>query len=295
MKTRICLFLICCILLGSTLLPIQAQEKSTLSLVQTETAQPGQDAVLTLSIPEITLAGGFLKLEYDASLFTLQNVTLLQATDALTLTYHDAHGNVNILLDAAQNVQIDGAFLSLIFESSEEAQPGSYDVTCTVPDAASFYTVADDGSTTPLHVQGCYGRIMLTDPPLPPCPARYLACQETNPKEGKITVRLCALIDPHAQPERGSYGFTVAVTDAHGTRELTLAGSEICSRIEGGGKTYTADALGGSIYTATLSVMAQGQTTITVTPYVRTDDMTLYAGTYTLTYRDGIYAGTSGN
>lgn len=59
MKTRICLFLICCILLGSTLLPIQAQEKSTLSLVQTETAQPGQDAVLTLSIPEITLAGGF--------------------------------------------------------------------------------------------------------------------------------------------------------------------------------------------------------------------------------------------
>lgn len=295
MKTRICLFLICCILLGSMLLPVQAQNAPTLSLTQPDTALPGQDVTLELSLSATFLAGGFMRFTYDASLFTLKNITLLQDTDALTLTYHDQKGSVNILLDAAQNVQIDGAFLSLTFASCEEAQPGSYTMRCTVPDASSFYALNDDGSTVPLNVGGCQGTLTLTDPPLPPCPARYLACQETNPADGKISVRLCALVDADATLSRGDYGFILAVTDRDGTRELTLGGSEICNQIDGGGKTYTADELGGSIYTATISVMAQGQTTITVTPYVRMNGITIYAGTYTLSYQDGIYIGTSGS
>ena len=294
MKARICLFLMCCILLGSTLFSIQAQDAPALSLAQSDTVEPGNDAVLTLSLPQISLAGGFLTLQYDASLFLLTRIDLLQGADTLTLTYDDDCGEVNILLDAAQNVQIDGAFLSLTFATSEEAQPGSYTVRCTVPSEASFYAVADDGSTVPLAVGGCQGTLTLTSPPLPTCPARYLACQETNPKDGKISVRLCALVDADTTLSRGDYGFMIAVTDADGTRELTLAGSELTDHIDGGGKVYTAQELGGRVYTAALSVLSQGKVTLTVTPYVRAGDMTLYAGSYTISYQDGAYLGTTG-
>ena len=295
MKARICFILICSLLLSVLLLPTGADASLQLSLTQTAQAEPGQDATLTLSLPSTALAGGFISLHYDASLFTLKSVTLLQASDTLTMTYHDAGGKVNVLLDAAQNVQIDGAFLSLTFETSEEAQPGNYTVSCTVPDKASFYTVADDGTTAPLRVDGCQGTLTLTSPPLPTCPARYLACQETNPKDGEFTVRLCALIDPDFTLSRGDYGFIFAVTDQDGTRELTLAGSEITDRIEGGGKIYTAQELGGNIYTATLSAHATGQVSISVTPYVRLDGTTLYAGTYTVSYQDSAYLGTTGS
>ena len=295
MKAHLCYFLICCLFLGTMLLPISAGDTPALTLEQTQTAEPGQDVTLTLSLPDLTLAGGFMTLTYDASLFTLKNISLLQATDALTLTYHDKGGSVNILLDSAQNVHIESALLSLTFACSEEAQPGTYAVTCTVPDAASFYALNEDGSTTPLQIGGCHGQIVLTDPPLPPCPVRYLACQETNPSNGKIHVRLCALVDSGAALSRGSYGFSCAVTDIDGTRELTLGGSDTTDHIEGGGKTYTADQLGGSIFFATLTVPATGDVSITLTPYVSMDGQILYAGTYAVFYQNGTYTGTSGN
>ena len=293
MKARICFALICCILLCSLILPIQAGEAPGLSLSQTEVYEPGQDITLSLSLSDTTLAGGFMRVQYDHTLFTLKNAQLLQSDDTLTLTYHDKDGNINLLLDAKQNVQIDGAFLTLTFSCSEEAQPGNYPIVCTVPDKASFYVLSEDGSTSPLNVAGCQGQITLTAPALPTCPARYLACQETNPKDGKITVRLCALVEPDASLSRGSYGFVCAVTDANGTRELTPGGSEITDQIEGGGKIYTFAELGGSIYTSTLSVLATGKVIITLTPYVRLDGHTLYAGTYTITYLDGAYVGTT--
>ena len=293
MRSRICLALICSLLLSALILPVNAGDSLSLTLAQTDTAEPGQDVVLTLSLPEITLAGGFITLDYDASLFTLKAIALLQATDEMTLTYHDAGGRVNMLLDAAQNVQIAGAFLSLTFACSEEAQPGAYAVSCTVPDAASFYALNDDGSAISLQIDGCQGQITLTDPPLPPCPARYLACQETNPSNGKIYVRLCALVASDATLARGSYGFVLSVTDLDGMRELTIAGSQITDQIEGGGNTYTANELGGQLYTAALSVSATQDVRITLTPYVVMDGMTLYAGTYTILYQNGTYVGTA--
>jgi hypothetical protein len=87
----------------------------------------------------------------------------------------------------------------------------------------------------------------------------------------------------------------IAVTDADGTRELTLAGAELTDCIDGGGKVYTAQELGGRVYTATLSALATGQVSILVTPYVRIDGMTLYAGSYTISYQDGAYLGTTGS
>lgn len=293
MKARLCFTLLCCILLGTLIFPANADDTPVLIPIQSESAEPGQDIQLTLSLPAIVLAGGFINVQYDAALFSCKQVQLLQATDALTLTYHDKGGSINLLLDAAQNVQLEGAFLCLTFASSEEAQPGTYPVNCTVPDAASFYALAEDGSTTPLQVGGCQGQLTLTSPVLPTAPASYLACQETAPKDGNISVRLCALVAPDAVLSRGSYGFICSVTDTDGTRELTLGGSEITDMIEGGGKTYTASELGGSIYTATLSVCATGTVSITVTPYVCLNGQTLYAGTYTISYQDGVYTATS--
>ncbi len=293
MKNHICLALTVAILFSALLLPVRADKTPALALTQTAQAEPGQDVTLILSLPSAQIAGGFMRFAYDASLFSLKSINLCVKSDALTLTYHHAGGNINILLDAAQNVQIDNALLSLTFTASEEAQPGTYPIICTVPDSASFYMLNDDGTTTPLHVGGCQGLLTLTAPALPTCPARYLACQETNPKDGKITVRLCALVEPDASLSRGTYGFVVAISDADGTRELTLGGSQITDQIDGGGKNYTAAELGGNIYTATLTVPDTGAAAITLTPYVRLDGQTLYAGTYTVYYQDGAYAGTS--
>lgn len=296
--TRLCSLLICCLLLGTLILPVYAkdtpEESITLTLAQADVAQPGQDVTLTLSLPATAIAGGFMTLTYDASLFTLKDISLAKGSDALTLTYHDKGGSINILVDSAQNVQLDGVFLFLTFASSEEIQPGSYAVFCTVPDAASFYALEEDGSTTPLQVGGCQGALTVTDPPLPPCPARYLACQETNPQNGTVSVRICALVESGAALSRDSYGFVVSVSDANGTRETTLAGSEITDQVEGGGKTYTAQELGGSVFTAMLSIPATGEVSITLTPYVRLDGQSLYGGTYRILYQNGTYAGTSG-
>ncbi len=301
MRSRICLalrlsirlFLIYTLLLCVLILPIRANDAPMLSLTQQGQAEPGQDVTLILSLPAASIAGGFVCLQYDASLFLLKSIDLRTEDAALTLTYHDQGGSINILLDAAQNVQIEGALLCLTFATLEEAQPGTYPIACTVPDASSFYTLNDDGSTTPLNVGGCQGFFTLTAPALPTCPARYLACQETNPQEGAVTVRLCALVEPDASLSRGTYGFVCAVTDADGMRELTLGGSPITDQIDGGGKVYTAAALGGNLYTATLSIPATKEVAITLTPYVRLDGQTLYAGTYTVYYIDGVYAGTS--
>lgn len=293
MKPYICLALTISILFSALLLPTRADETPTLTLTQTAQAEPGQDVTLILSLPVAQIAGGFMRFAYDASLFSLKSIDLCTESDALTLTYHEAHGSINVLLDAAQNVPLDGALLSLTFATSEEAQPGTYPIVCTVPDAASFYTLDEDGSAAPLHVGGCQGTLTLTAPALPTCPARYLACQETNPKDGKITVRLCALVAPDASLSRGTYGFVVSVRDSDGTRELTLGGSAIADYIDGGGKTYTAAELGGNIYSATLTVPDTGEAVITLTPYVRLDGQTLYAGTYTVYYLNGAYTGTS--
>ena len=167
MKTRLCFALLISLLLGTLILPISAGDPPALTLTQADTAQPGQPVVLTLSLSNTQLAGGFFTLEYDASLFTLQKIALLQGADALTLTYKDNGGKINVLLDAAQNVQIDGALLSLTWACSEEAQPGTYTLRCTVPDAASFYALAEDGSTYPLSVNDCQGVLTLTEPVLP--------------------------------------------------------------------------------------------------------------------------------
>ncbi len=293
MKFHVCLILTVAILFSATLLPVRADKAPSLALEQMEQAEPGQDVTLILSLPVAQIAGGFMRFSYDASLFILKSIDLCAESDALTLTYHEAHGSINVLLDAAQNVPLDGALLSLTFATSEEAQPGTYPIVCTVPDAASFYTLDEDGSAAPLHVGGCQGTLTLTAPALPACPARYLACQETNPKDGKITVRLCALVAPDASLSRGTYGFVVSVRDSDGTRELTLGGSAIADYIDGGGKTYTAAELGGNVYTATLTVPDTGEAVITLTPYVRLDGQTLYAGTYTVYYLNGAYTGTS--
>ena len=268
----------------SNLIPLQAQ--------QTESCEPGGTLTLHLSLPEMDLAGGFMTLEYDTSLFTLKSISLLQATEISTLTYKDHGGSIRILLDSAQNAHISGAFLSLCFASNEEIQPGAYKMTCTVPDAASFYALAEDGSTYPLHVSGCATDVIITAPILPECPARYLACQETNPANGQFLLRICALVAPDATLSRGSYGFACTVTDTDGVRELTLAGSALADQIQSGDEILTAEKLGGSIYTATLTLPCTGEVRVSVTPYVYLGDHILYGGTYTVLYRDGAYIGT---
>ncbi len=291
-RFRICFVLIFSLLL--LILPVQAaQEQPTLSLVQENACEAGDLVTLTLCLPEMTIAGGFVTIEYDPLLFSLTDISLAEGLDALTLTYHNQDGKLNLLLDAAENVTVSDSLLSLTFEASEEIQPETYPITCTVPDPTSFYALNEDGSTTPLHVVGCAGQIEITAPALPTCPARYLACQETNPHDGKVTIRLCALADADATLPRGTYGFTCSVTDANGSRDLTLGGSEMLAVIEGGGQSYLAEQFGGSgIYTSTLQIDAQGSVTVTLTPFVRMDGQTLYGGSYTLTYLDGIYVGT---
>lgn len=291
-KMRICLVLI--LSLSLLMLPVQAAEaQPALSFVQENACEAGDTVTLTLRLPEITLAGGFVTLTYDPLLFSLTEISLAEDPDTLTLTYHNRDGKLNLLLDAAENVTVSDVLLSLTFETSEEIQPGTYPITCTVPDSASFYALNEDGSTTPLYVQGCSGQIEICAPALPTCPVRYLACQETNPAGGTITVRLCALAQDGASLSRGTYGFICSVTDDGGTRELTLGGSEMQSEIEGGGQIYSAEQFGGSgIYTATLQIAAQGEYRITLTPFVRSDGQTLYGGSYTVTYLDGVYIGT---
>lgn len=292
MKTRICFVLILSLLL--LMLPVQAaQEQPALSFVHENACEAGDSVTITLYLPEAVIAGGFVTIAYDPLLFSMTDISLAEGLDALTLTYHNQNGKLNLLLDAAENVTVANSLLSLTFETSEEIQPGTYPITCTVPDSASFYVLNEDGSTAPLHVQSCQGQIEISSPVLPTCPARYLACQETNPHDGKVTVRLCALVDAGATLSRGTYGFTCSVTDTDGTRELTLGGSEMLAVIEGGGQSYSAEQFGGSgIYTSTLQIAAQGSVTITLTPFVRADGQTLYGGSYTLTYLDGIYVGT---
>lgn len=291
-KTRICFALILSLLL--LMLPVQAaQESPALSLVQKGTFEAGDVVTLSLCLPEIAIAGGFVTMEYDPLLFSLTDISLSQGLDALTLTYQNENGKLRLLLDAAENVHVSGSLLTLTFICIEEIQPGTYPVTCTVPNAESFYALNEDGSTIPLHVQGCNGQIDISAPVLPACPARYLACQETNPSGGKITVRLCALVDTGTTLSRGTYGFTCSVESEDGTRELTLGGSEMADLIKGGGQDYFAEQYGGSgFYTSTLQIPAQEAVRITLTPFVRSDGQTLYGGSYTLTYLDGIYIGT---
>ena len=293
MKTRLYLLLTACLLLISFSLPVWAGDPAALEIKQNGTCEPGQPVTLSVCVPKTEMAGGFICFTYDASLFTLSDVTLTQATDILHLTYQDLGGRVNILLDGAQNAEVSGELITICFQTNEEIQPGSYSVFCTVPDAASFYALAEDGSTAPLGFSGCEGLICISEPILPVCPARYLACQETEAFNGLVSVRLCALVETDATFTRGSYGFTCSVTDKDGTKELTLGGSEITDSIEGGGHVYGADELGGSIYTSTVSIPGQGEVRITLAPYVRTDGQTLYGPGYTLHYKNGIYLGTT--
>ena len=293
MRVRVCLALFLSLfLLITPAHAVQAEGDHSLQLVQDNACLAGELVELSLVLPETELAGGFVTLEYDPLLFRLTDVFLTQENEALTLTYHNQNGKLNLLLDAAQNVTVSGKFLTLTFLASEEIQPGTYPLICTVPDPASFYRLDEDGSTHALDMLGCEAQIEISAPVLPSCPARYLACQETNPADGNIKVRLCALVDAEATLSRGTYGFTCTVTDQDGTRELTLGGSEILTEIEGGGKLYTAQSLGGQLYTATLQVCSQGNAQITIAPFVRVDGQTLYGGAYTVFYQNGVYVRT---
>lgn len=292
MKARLCFVLSVCILLVTLALPVAAGDPPALQIEQAQPCEPGQSVTLSISIPTVTLAGGFISLQYDRSLFFLTDVSLAAANDILTLTYADQGGDIRILLDGAQNAEVSGQLITLTFATIEEIQPGSYPVTCTVPDDASFYALLEDGSTTPLYVSGCQGQITVSQPTLPPCPARYLACQETDPADGNVRVRICAVLDEQFTPAKDSYGFCYAIEQNGNVQELTVGGSDITDTLDGGGYTYTAAELGGRIFTATLTVPASGEVRITVTPYVVTEQQTLYAGSYTLVYIDGIYSHT---
>ena len=293
MRVRVCLALFLSLfLLITPAHAVQAEGDDSLQLVQDNACLAGELVELSLVLPETELAGGFVTLEYDPLLFRLTDVFLTQENEALTLTYHNQNGTLNLLLDAAQNVTVSGKFLTLTFLASEEIQPSTYPPICTVPDPASFYRLDENGDTHALDILGCEAQIEISAPVLPSCPARYLACQETNPADGNIKVRLCALVDAEATLSRGTYGFTCTVTDQNGTRELTLGGSEILNGIEGGGKLYTAQSLGGQLYTATLQVCSQGNAQITIAPFVRVDGQTLYGGAYTVFYQNGVYVRT---
>ena len=293
MKIRLFLALTLSMLLLASIFPIYAGDPPTLSLMQAQACEPGQDLHLTLSLSKTQLAGGFLELQYDTALFSLTSITLLQATDALTLTYAQADSGVRILLDAAQNAAIEGALLSISLASSEEIQPAAYSFACIVPEDTSFYALRDDGSTYGLSVASVTSQITVSTPTLPICPAKYLACQETDPHQGFTTLRVCALVTDTALLSDGKYGFLCTVTDSDGTRELTLDGAAPTDEITGGSKTYTKEMLGGSIYTATLLICAVGEVRITLCPFVYIDGQTLYGGSYTLIYQDGIYEQTT--
>jgi len=293
MRVRVCLALFLSLfLLITPAHAVQANNNFALQLVQNNTCRAGESVELSLVLPETAIAGGFVTLEYDPLLFRLTDVFLTQENEALTLTYHNQNGKLNLLLDAAQNVEVSGQIVTLKFLVNEEIQPGTYPLICTVPDLASFYRLDENGDTHALDILGCEAQIEISAPVLPACPARYLACQETNPADGTIKVRLCALVDAETSLSRGSYGFTCTVTDQDGTRELTLGGSEILTEIEGGGNLYTAQSLGGQLYTATLQVCSQGNAQITIAPFVRVDGQTLYGGAYTVFYQNGVYVRT---
>ena len=292
MKFRFSAILLTVILLVTLILPISAGDPPALTIEQKTLCEPGQEMTLTLALPDIYIAGGYLTLHYDNSLFSLKNISLLQQTDALTLTYANNNSCINILLDAAQNVHIDGAFLSLSFTCSEETQPGTYSFTCTVPDDTSFYALYEDGSTYALFVTGCSADLTVSAPILPTCPAQYLACQETIAQNGNVRVRVCARVENGTSLLDNTYGFVCSITDQNGTRDLVLIGDEIVDQIDGGGYTYTASELGGKIYTATLDISAQDEVSIVISPFVQVDGQMLYGGSYTLIYQDGIYVQT---
>lgn len=292
MKKFLCIFLSLCTLLALTVIAT-AQNPPALYLEQAGVCEPGQELSIAVCISDTEIAGGFISVQYDASLFVLKKVELLQAADALSMTYASKDGTLNVLLDGVQNIAVSGQLISLTFAASEEIQPGSYPISCTVPDAASFYALDESGTALSLDVQGCQGELQITAPVLPPCPARYLACQETAVVGGTFALRLCALVADASAIADGSYGFVISITDDKGTREYTEQGSPLRDQIDGGGNIYTAQELGGSIYTVVLTLAAQENTLITVTPYVRLSDSTLYAGSYTLTYQNGNYIGTS--
>lgn len=293
MKTRLCIILSIIFLLSAFIMPVSAGEGLALQIEQLQSCEPGDSVTLVISLPNTTIAGGFFCIQYDASLLTLTNLILAQDADTLTLTYAQKDGKINVLLDAEQNVPIAGQLVLLTFETNEEIQPGTYPITCTVPDIASFYALEENGSTRPLGVQGCSGLVTINTPVLPPCPVRYLACQETSPIDGNVRVRLCALVPEGTSLSLGTYGFALTVTDVNGTREFTQNGSKLTNQIEGGTNTYTAEDLGGQIYTLILEIPAQGKTDITLAPYAKLDGHTLYGGTYTVTYLDGIYVNTA--
>lgn len=274
-------------------LPIHAgAQELTLGWEQAAPVTPGQELSLVLSLPGTDIAGGFIQVSYDATLFTPIAVSLAQNIDILELTWAQKNGYINILLDAAHNVSISGELLILHFALAEEIQPGTYDFVCSVPDVASFYSLADHGSALPLAVTGCVATVAVTDPPLPPSPVRYLACQEASPADGTFSVRLCAAAEN--SDALVHYGFLLSITDAQGDRELTVRGSALTDQISGGGNLYTADELGiDAMYTAMLTLAAEGEARITVTPYATVGDQTLYGGTYTIVYCDSCYITTN--
>ena len=292
MKIRLFSIFFTILLLVTLILPISAGDPPALVIEQKALCEPGQEMTLTLSLSDIQIAGGYLILHYDHTLFSLTDISLLQQTDALTLTYAQDENSIYILLDAAQNVHIDGAFLSLSFSCSEETQPDIYSFNCTVPADTSFYALYEDGSTYPLYVTGCSADLTVNTPILPTCPAQYLACQETIAQNGNVRVRVCARVENGTSLLDNTYGFVCSITDQNGTRDLVLIGDEIVDQIDGGGYTYTASELGGSIYTTTLDIPDQDTVTIIISPFVRMDGQMLYGGSYTLIYQDGIYVQT---
>lgn len=286
----ICLFLSLALSL-CTLSVTAADNTPSLDWVQEASVTPGGTVTLTLTLSQAELAGGFLQLEFDHALLTLEQITLSPAAEDLNLSWADVDGHVNLLLDGVRNVQVDGALLTLTFCTSEEIQPGSYEIFCNVPNAASFYALDADGNALPLDLASCTALLTVTDPPLPPAPVRYLACQETATRDGQFSVRLCAAAERELS---GHYGFSVLVTDADGTRELTLGGSALQEEIDGGGQTYTAGQMEiFALYTSVLSLPAQGEVTLSVTPYLTEGDVTLYGGTYTIVYQNGIYVSSA--
>lgn len=266
-------------------------QNATLLWEQTGTVTPGEAVTLQLSLPDTELAGGFFTLSFDPLLFTLDQITLAPGLEALTLTYAAKDGKLNVLLDAAQNVPVSGALLTLTLKTAEEIAPGTYGMSCTVPDAASFFALDADGTALPLEIGGAMATVTVTDPPLPPAPVRYLACQETAVQNEAFSLRLCGATDAPDSLEH--YGFICLITDAQGEKELTVHGSELTDSITGGGRTYTADALGcAALYTATLTLQGEGEVQVRVTPFAKVGDQTLYGGTYTVVYQDGCYQKT---
>ena len=271
--------------------PSVGAESPALGWEQADTVVPGESVTLVLSLPETEIAGGFITVSYDPTLLTLDAVTLADGLDGLTLTYARKNGTLNILLDAVQNVPVSGTLLTLTFTTAEEIAPGSYEITCTVPDAASFYSLSEDGTALPLDIGGCVATVTVTDPPLPPAPVQYLACQETEARDGIFSLRICAATN--APDTFSDYGFVCLVTDSEGSHTPTLDVSTLVNAIAGGGQVYIAKDIGyTALYCASMTLSAVGEVRIAVTPYAKVGDQILYGGTYTLVYRDGCYVKT---